>query len=181
MIVTLGALALVAAAPPTEEKVGAWSFRTIVDPMSDAVRGIAHTGQLDDPMHLVVKCDSNGDSNVYFVFISKDYLGSIRSNRIRPIKFRLDDSPPEDMDGLYDARNAGVLDVRTNNAGGRFLSRLAGSKKLTVQLTDYEGDFKTAVIDVSGARQALTKVATACRDQVTAAMVSEPVGAPPKP
>jgi hypothetical protein len=141
---------------------GQWNLRTIVDPMSDATRGIAAT-PADENIRIVVKCDSNGDSSMYFSFISSDYLGEGRYGR-RDFSYRIDGSAVRTMSASHDARTASVFDLTPNSAGARFLKELSNASSFTVQLTSYDYKSYVSVINVTGAREAFNHVVKTCKD-----------------
>lgn len=141
---------------------GSWKLRTIVDPMSDATRGIATTAG-GESIRLVVKCDTNGNETIYFSFISSDYLGEGRYAG-RDFTYRIDGSPPRTMRANHDARTASVLLATPISAGGRFLKELSSASRLTVELTSYDYKSYVAVIDVTGAKEAFNYVAKTCKD-----------------
>lgn len=164
-------LGLVGAAPePQNIKIGAWSFHTLVDPMSDASRGIAATS-VSEIVTLVVKCDDNGNNTVYLDFISSKFLGALGDRHMRPVKYRLDDGPPTTVDAYYDKTSATVLSVKAGTDGARFFSNLSRAQKLVAQVSTYEGETYTSVIDVTGAHEALQKVAVTCKDNAAAALL----------
>lgn len=170
-LIAFGAILALTSVPAlANDVIGAWDFQSIVDPMSDASRGIANT-KTGTGITLVVKCDENGDNSLYFSFVSNKYLGSVRS-KFRPIKFRLDGSPPESLDAYHDGQSASVINVEPGNNGGEFLKRLSQTEELTVQLTSYDGDMYTNVIDVTKAREAILKVAEVCKDNSMATYIS---------
>jgi hypothetical protein len=164
------ALPMTAFAQAGSEKIGAWTFKQITDPMTDASRGIAHT-ELGGEGTLVVKCDTNGDNEVYFSFLSTHYLGGVSRNRIRPVGYRLDGTPARELSAHYDGKSATVIAARSNQPGGKFLIELSGASKLTLQLTDFNSRSYVSIVDVSGAREAIRKVASTCRDNATLAML----------
>lgn len=143
--------------------LGAWHFRTITDPMSDASRGIAATDAKNE-ITLVVKCDSNGANELYMSFITNHYLGGSGSDRYRHLSYRIDGSPVQTIAAIYDGKSANIIDVKSDNAGGNLLKAIAGSSKLTVQVADFEGETYTSVIDTTGAKAAIGKTATVCKD-----------------
>ncbi|MGR6327995.1 hypothetical protein ACU5AX_02915 [Sphingomonas sp. XXL09] len=160
LVLTIALLAVPALA---QENVGAWQFKSIVDPMSDATRGIANTSLTNDIV-MIVKCDSNGDNQLYFSFLSKKYLGGVSSNKLRTFAYRIDGTPVRNMSAFHDDRTASVISVKPDNDGGRFLKEVSGATKLTLQLSSFDYETTTAVIDVTGAKQAFAKVATSCKD-----------------
>lgn len=165
----LGALALVSQTDKPEA-IGEWNLRIITDPMSDAVRGIASTGDAND-LTVVVKCDSNGNDTLYISIISKSYLGGTSRNSRRDIGFRIDGAPAEKIVGYYDGRTANILTTKVGSDGGSFLTRLSNTSKLTLQVSDFDYKTYAAVIDTTGAKAAIRKVATACKDQAALAMI----------
>lgn len=163
-LVVATALAGPAQTQPKEpqEKHGNFTLRIITDPMSDASRGIL-ASQATDDITMVVKCDTNGPGTLYVSFIAKSYLGALR-NSSREIKYRLDAAPPESILAFYDGRTANVLDLKPGTTEGRWFARLLGASKLTVQLTSYDYDSYTQVIDMTGFRQGVGRAAAVCRD-----------------
>jgi len=140
----------------------AWDFKVITDPMSDARRGIASTN-FDENAVLVLKCDSNGPGTMYMSIISKDYLGKGRYGS-RNIEYRFDGGQVQSISGYHDGRTANILDLSPNKKGGSFLEQLSVANEMVVRLTSYDYDTYTSVLKVSGAENAISQVAEACKD-----------------
>jgi hypothetical protein len=168
------ALALASTAAHAQDDMtpmGAWRFKVVSDPMTDASRGIAVT-DLKNTIELVVKCDSDGDNTLYMSFISDDYLGGTSSDRNRAISYRLDGAPAQSISGWYDGKSANILKLSPTNEGGRLLKAVSNTTKLTVQLSDFDGGSHVAVIDTTGAKAAILKVAQTCKDNSMASFLS---------
>lgn len=166
-VILAAALSALAVAPSQaadeSEKIGRFQFKVITDPMSDATRGIASSAEADS-ITMVVKCDQNGPGSLYVSFIADNYLGGTRGNRIRALKYRIDDAAPQTIAAYYDGRTANLFDFKPTSAEGRWFAETLGAKKLTVQVTSYDFDAYTQVIDLEGYRLAVSKVAAACKD-----------------
>jgi hypothetical protein len=168
------ALAMISTGALAQDKrtvIGAWGFEVVSDPMTDARRGIAAT-DIKNTITLIVKCDGNGQNTVYMSFLSDDYLGGTSSSKYRDISYRLDGAPAQTITGWYDGKTANLLDLKPTNAAGRFLKAVAGTNKLTIQLTDFEGASHVAVIDTTGGKTAILKVAETCGDTNMAQFLS---------
>lgn len=139
-----------------------WDFNEIVDPMSDARRGIANTPS--GPIVLVVKCDRNGPGTIYLSFIADQYLGGTSRNSGRDIQFRIDGAPAERISARHDGRTASIFNLSPDRSGGQFLRRIVDASELTISLTNFRYESTVHVIDVSGARAAITQVAQTCND-----------------
>ena len=148
------------------EVIGAWSIMTVIDPMTDVQRGIAMT-DIKNPISMVVKCDTYGDYSVYMSFISKDYLGA-GSNADRSITYRLDGAPAQSITGSYDGNTANILHINPNLDTGIFIRAVTKTKRITVQLTDFQFGTHVSVIDTFGAKEAVLRVAKQCKDNVLA-------------
>ena len=143
------------------EKFGAFTLRILTDPMTDATRGIL-VSETED-IRMVFKCDNNGPGSLYVSFISKRYLGGARY-KMRAVKYRIDSAPPEEISAYHDGSTATILDLKPASNGGRWLGRLLSASKLTVQVSNFNYDTYTQVIDLNGFRPGLVRAASVCRD-----------------
>lgn len=139
-----------------------WEYKLLEDPMTDAKRGISSVTA--EQGMIVIKCDSNGPGSLYLSIISKGYLGGTSRNRVREMKYRIDKGDPQSIYASHDARTASIFDVKPRSKGGDFLGQLLNARELVVQVSSYDYDTYTIIFDVSGARGAIEKSASACRD-----------------
>lgn len=154
----LASIAIMLSAPAH----AAWEFKILEDPMTDARRGIASV--MGDEGLLVVKCDSNGPESLYISIISKHYLGGTSRSRSRDVRFRIDRGTPQSISASHDGSSASIFDLQPGKAGGVFLSQILDARELVVQVTSFDYDSYTIVFDTTGARSAVEKAASACRD-----------------
>lgn len=154
----LGALALSITTPA----FAAWEARDIIDPMTDAKRPIRVLTN-DSGDALIIKCDQPGKNQVYVHLISRQYLGGIRRS-YRHLFYRFDEQEPVRDNWSYHAREAlaiqGQVDV------GRFLSGLAGARKLAIRATTYEMGQVDMTFDATGAEQRIREVYAGCQDEM---------------
>lgn len=143
-----------------ETKVGAWTVRTISDPITDQSRVIA---ALDGSGgSLVVKCDSPGPNSVYIHFIAGEYLGEGRSGR-REVIQRFDDAAPVTNQWTHDGRAA----ILTNNREvASFVRSLIGATRVAIRARTFQFQEVTALFDVNSAdaEKAAKNVYDGCRD-----------------
>lgn len=139
-----------------------WNFQEIVDPMSDAQRGIANTSESLDAM-IVVKCDRNGPGSLYVSIISKNFLGKGRYGN-RGIEYRFDGGSVKSVNAFHDGRTASIFRVKPGEAGGNFLSELSNAKEMVIRVTSYDYDTYTSVLPVAGSGPMIERVARTCKD-----------------
>lgn len=161
--ILLAAIFTASAAYAQDGVASAWETDTIIDPMTDAVRGIANT-KIDDPITLLLKCDRNGDGSVYFTFYSESYLGGI-GDRLRYVKYRFDGGEPQEMMASHSDHSATGTYLTKKSSGVQFLKRLMVADQMVVQLTDFNDRVYTQIIDVTGAREAFNHVVMTCKDE----------------
>jgi len=142
--------------------VGGWNLRTIKDPISDAIRGIANTSREND-INMVVKCDDNGSGEVYFSLIATDYVGEGRYG-YRDFTYRIDSAPARTLTASHDNHDASVFDLNPGTAGGNFMKELSTASRLTVRITTHDFRQITGVIDVTNAKDAFKYVGMKCMD-----------------
>ena len=150
-------LGLLTATPARAE----WTYKEIVDPMSDVRRGIM--AAQGDNASIVIKCDENGDGSLYIHIISTKYLGEGRSPS-RTVKYRIDGGVPQEISGYHDKNGVLISQVKPGTAGGKMLEGILSGAKLVLQLTTYDFESYTSVIDVAGARANFAKAAKTCGD-----------------
>lgn len=160
----LGALAVAAlafagpaAAQDAGTTSGAWLIRTVVDPITDARRGIATLE--GEHGRLVVKCDAPGPGSVYIHFISNEYLGGDYDRRQMVVRF--DQAPPATQTWHYNG-SAALLTTEPLQMG--FVRQLAAASRLVLRATTYRGASVTAVfeIDPVTTAEAMRQVLSTC-------------------
>lgn len=139
----------------------AWDFKEIVDPMSDAKRGI--TSVDGEGGSIVIKCDTNGAGTLYVQFMSKDYIGEGRNGQ-RQMKYRVDGGEVVSVPAYHNAKSALLFDTKPGSVGAAFLSKLVVAKKVVTDTTDYQYGSHVAIYDVAGAAEAVKKAAITCGD-----------------
>lgn len=155
-----GVSGTVSAQDAKESKVGAWTLRTISDPITDESRVIAVLEGTNGS--LAIKCDSPSVNSVYIHFITGEYLGSGRSAR-RNVVQRFDDNAPLSTQWYHDGRGA----ILTNNRDvAAFIGSLVNSSRVVIRAQTYQFSDVTALFDVasSDALAAVRQVYDGCRD-----------------
>lgn len=139
-----------------------WETKTVTDPMTDVNRGIAHTIFEEGKPAIIIKCDKNGSGSLYVQIVSNEFLGKGRYG-IRDVKYRFDGGAPATVSAFHDGRDAIIFDLTEKDAKA-FVTGLASSNEMVLQLTSYDGDMYTNVMDVSGGGAAIKEAATTCGD-----------------
>lgn len=146
------------------EVLGAWEVETVADKFTDARMGIAHT-KLGKESMAAIKCDKPGPGSLYLMIEAPQFLGSDRVERPRAhmAGYRLDEGPIVDLPSpYYDGKIALIFSGRA----GPVLREMAAQtpKRLRVRFVNYEGNFVTVDLDVSGMSNAIYRTAQICED-----------------
>ncbi len=116
---------------------------------------------------LILKCDKPGKGEVFAVVVTPEKLVPPTNQPFstRALEMRFDaDAPIEDRWRYYE-NSVVAIDQKPTIALTRFLNELADSAKFHIRMNPERARYVEAEFDVSGAREAIGRVYTSCRDQ----------------
>lgn len=156
----LVAAALVLAAPNVEAQSSDWTFKRLVDPMTDKVRGIAMVEASD--YTLVVKCDYS-DQSVYIDLYGRVSIILGRGNSAltpKQLMIRFDSQQPQDSTWMAGGSDNYLL-TRAEQVEA-FSRSLMTSSRLVVRLPERYGRQTDLVFPLRGSTAAVANVYRAC-------------------
>jgi hypothetical protein len=155
------AAALVAAPAAAQGQNSAWGF-------FDSGNGGGAGVQAGDGSQLLLKCDETGKREVYAVVFTQANLavpGGSTTFEVRPITFRFDSGSPMKESWRFNGQTASTGAERSSSSSlTRFLLKLAEASKLDVLLEPVSGRPVEVSFDVTGAKDAITRVYETCKD-----------------
>lgn len=148
--------------PATDAAAGdAWQFEVVVDPITDAKRGMASV-QGDGGL-LVVKCDS-GRRDMYVHLISKTYLGGRGGSwDSRNLTYRIDSEAPVTRRWMHNGSEAALFRADAQPLIAE-LSR--GSSRVVIRATTFEYQSVDMIFPLEGVMAAIGQAGDACSAQV---------------
>jgi hypothetical protein len=151
-LMTVAALACIA----THAGAAPWGFDAVIDPITDAKRGIA---SLNGPQgSIVIKCDENGPRSIYVEIISRQYLGKSQYPK-REVISHIDRGATESHWWRHDAESIVIADNReaTINA-----LELSSAKTIAYRATTYAGQIVDLTFEADGNDEAVRKAFSTC-------------------
>ena len=142
----------------TSSSQDVWGYREVIDPITDAKRGIASIDGVGGAV-LVFKCDSTGGSP-YLHLISSEYLGGdgIRSE-MRTLTYRVDQNPPVRQQWRHRDSDAVLSNQRDLLS---ILKEMLEGDRIHIRASRYDNRSVDMSFALDGAREAMTKVHEAC-------------------
>lgn len=150
------AIALVAASLSGAAHASDWRYDELVDPITDAKRGIAVLR--GEGGTLVLKCDTNGPKSMYAQVITDKYLGALQY-KFRNVIFRFDGGPLQTETWHHDGRSALQSGWKKTN---ELALAAASAQKIVIRLSDFSGSTVDVVLNSGGDDTALRSAYAAC-------------------
>jgi hypothetical protein len=156
------AVALTAAAVPAaaQNQASSWQY---YEPAGGTVQAGVVNAQ---GAQLILKCDKPGKGQVFAVVVTpeKQVPPSNDAFVTRALELRFDaDAPIEDRWRYYE-NSVVAIDQKPTIALTRFLNELADAAKFKIRTNPERARYVEAEFDVAGARDAIARVYTSCRD-----------------
>jgi len=121
-----------------------------------------------DGTQFIIKCDQPGKRRVFAVVVTNSSLAAaLPDNKFEsgPVTFRADAGAPQNDNWRYNDKFVMAVDQGNERSLTRLLEQLDGASALEVRLKPL-GRSETGVdFEVAGARDAINKVYTTCKDQ----------------
>lgn len=120
-----------------------------------------------DGMQLILKCDEPGEQEVYAVVVTKLPLAAGQRGRFetRPVTVRFDGGSTSKETWRFNQNFAMAMDDRTVRNASRFISGLAKASKVDIVLEPTGSKSVSVSFPVAGAKDAIDRVYTSCRDK----------------
>jgi len=170
-VVAIGVAALSAVAasaqeqaPPAEAAASPWQFFK-----EDGGRTGASVRSADGSQ-LVLKCDKPGRREVHAIILSSTERLAVPNSRAvsRPITFQFDGGSPKTESWGFYTQHALAQGKTSDRALARFVTGLRGSSAVKLRLDTGIGSDVVLDFDVTGAREAVTRVYADCNDSAPA-------------
>ena len=120
-----------------------------------------------DGTQFIIKCDQPGKRKVFAVVVTNSSLvAPMPDNKFEsgPVTFRADAGAPQNDNWRYNDKFVMAVDQGNERSLTRLLEQIDGANALEVRLKPL-GRTETGVdFDVTGAREAIEKVYTTCKD-----------------
>lgn len=160
-IVAVWAFATAASASESAVKVGNWEVITIQDPIDDSTRAVAILS--GEGGSLAIKCDKPGQDSLYVQFISKRYLGNLRSSySSRDFTYRIDTDAPVTEGWAYEKSSALQFNRKIAYP---LLDRLATANKIAIRASTYDYSTVDASFDLDGVGEAISLTRSTCQSR----------------
>lgn len=154
----LAAGALFASGPAhADEQIGAWTYKEVVDPLTDQKRPVAGV-YMGDEARLAVKCDKVGHGEFYVSFASAKFLGDGRATG-RPVSYRFDSGPPMES---YAWRYGDTVALALDQDALAFADQMQRAKKVFIRVITYRHEQVDATFDLTGADVVVPRVIQGC-------------------
>jgi hypothetical protein len=154
-------VALAALSVSATAEDSAWGFFTT--PTGGTGAGV----QATDGSQLLLKCDKPGKHSVFAVVVSPLNLAApLAPGRYEsaPVAIRLDAAAPWDDNWRFNDKFAMAVDQGNTRSLTRFLEKLQGASTFDIRMKPVgKGEIQTN-FSVAGAKDAITKVYTGCKD-----------------
>lgn len=160
-VVVVLASASAASANEKTVKVGNWDVITIQDPIDDSTRAVAILS--GEGGSLAIKCDKPGQDSLYVQFVSKRYLGNLRSSySSRDFTYRIDADAPVTEGWAYEKSSALQFNRKFVYP---LLDRLASASKVAVRASTYDYSTVDASFDLDGVAEAIAQTRSTCQSR----------------
>src|SRR5690606_15632833 len=154
------AAALVAVPAAAQDQASAWQY---YEPEGGTLQaGVVNARGAQ----LILKCDKPGKGEVFAVVVTpeKQVPPSNQPFVTRALELRFDAGAPVEDRWRYYENSVVAIDQKPTIALTRFLNGLADAAKVRVRTNPERARYVEAEFDVSGARDAITRVYESCRD-----------------
>jgi hypothetical protein len=123
--------------------------------------------QATDGSQLLIKCDMPGKRAVYAVVVASQNLAApLPGNNYDsgPVTIRMDQNAPWNDNWRFNGKYATAVDRGNTRSLTRLLDKLQNAKTFTIQMKPVGKGEVDATFSVAGAKDAVAKVYTSCKD-----------------
>ena len=164
-VMASGAAGLLAGVAMTAQaQQSAWGYFE-AEQETDGVRLLQAGVVGQDGAQLILKCDEPGENTVLTAIAVPEQIAPPQSRpSLRPVKLQFDDGPVEQVQWRYYPNSVVALNTRRERTLEPFITDLADAQNLEVTLEPVDGVPLELEFNVTGARDAITRVFERCGD-----------------